>query len=53
MDGLAATLEDIGATIQELTTLLSEAYHPFLVRLGHRLYRFKYRLRGEEYEPYD
>jgi hypothetical protein len=53
MDELAATLEEIWATIQELDIRLGEAYEAFRESLGHRLYRFGYRLEGEEYEPPD
>jgi hypothetical protein len=53
LDELAATLEEIRATVQELDTQLSEAWDSFLIRVAHRLYRFGYRLQGEEYELYD
>jgi hypothetical protein len=51
LDERAATLEGIRATAQELDTQLSEAWDSFLTRLAHRLYRFGYRLQGEDYEP--
>jgi hypothetical protein len=53
LDELAATLEAIGEAIQELTIRFGGACRSFLERLGHRLYRFGYRLQGEEYEPED
>jgi hypothetical protein len=53
LDELAATLEKIRATVQELDTRLGEAYERFLDTLAHRLYRFGYRLQGEEYGPED
>lgn len=30
-----------------------DPFESFLGKLGHRLYRFGYRLQGEEYEPED
>jgi hypothetical protein len=51
LDELRATLEEIRALLKELDTRMGEAYEAFLVRLAHGLYRFGYRLKGEEYEP--
>ena len=53
LDELAVTLEEIRTTIRELDTQLGEAYDAFLVRVAHRLYRFGYRLQGEEYDRAD
>ena len=53
LDELAATLEEIRAAVQELDTQLTEAWDAFLVRMAHRLYRFGYRLQGEDYERED
>ena len=53
LDDLKAVFSDLGATLKEVDTHLSNAYHAFLDRLGHRLYRFGYRLQGEEYNSPD
>ena len=53
LDELAATVDEIRATIRELDTQLTEAWDAFMIRLAHRLLRFGYRLQGEEYEPCD
>ena len=53
LDELEAVLAELGATLRELDARLAKAYDAFLIRLANRLYSFGYRVKGEEYDPYD
>jgi hypothetical protein len=50
---LEAVLDELGATLKEPDGRLAKAYDAFLIRLANRLCSFGYRVKGEEFEPYD
>jgi hypothetical protein len=52
LDGLDVILTELGATLKELDAWLGKACDAYLIRLANRLYRFGWRVQGDEYEPY-
>lgn len=48
LDELAAALDNIRIPIRDLDKRIGDACDSFLVRMAQRLYRFGFRLQGEE-----